>query len=153
MYIFCHIRDCVCFLKAYLESSQGQLEKSHEVSVSYRAHYTASVSPSLCNGNSIQLFCQLSWTSKISSQGNLKLLSMFFPDGVPALSAKHDVHVPSAAHTNKYYMLSYACKYSNKLGLSRTLRHAYMLLHLSTGICSLSRLYLWIPEWKAYLAA
>ncbi len=72
--------------------------KSHDVNVSYRAHYTASVSS--CNGNSIQLLCQSSWISNISSQGNLKVLGMFFPDGVPAVSAKHDVHVPSAAHIN-----------------------------------------------------
>lgn len=41
---------------------------------------------------------------------NLKILSMFSPDGVPAVEAKHDVHVPSAARTAKYKMLPYTCK-------------------------------------------
>ena len=40
-------------------------------------------------------------SAKISSQGKLKTQSTSFPD-VPAASVKHDVHVPSAAHTNKY---------------------------------------------------
>lgn len=136
---------CVCFL------TQCQWMKSHDVNVSYRAHYTASVSPSSCDGNSIQLLCQSSWISRISSQGNLKVLSMFFPDGVPAVSAKHDVHVPSAAHTNKYKMLSYTCKYSCRPGLSRTLSHGYMLTHPSTGIRSLNRPNLWVSEWLVSL--
>lgn len=125
--------------------------KSHDVNVSYRPHYTASVSPSWRNGNSIQLLCQSSWISKTSSQGNLKILSMFFPDGVPAVSAKHDVHVPSAAHTNKYKMLSYARKYSYRLSLSRTLSHGYMLIRLFTGLRFPNRFCLWIPEWLVSL--
>lgn len=59
-------------------------------------------------------------------------------------------------HIHKYKTLSYTCKYSCRLSLSRTLRHGYMLIHPSAGIRSLNRLYLWIPEWlvslKAYLA-
>lgn len=84
--------------------------------------------------------------------------TVFFPDGAPAVKAKYDVHVPSAVHTHihEYETLSYTCKYSSRLSLSRTLRHGYMLIHPSAGIRSLNRLYLWIPEWlvslKAYLA-
>lgn len=87
-------------------------------------------SSTLSNGNSIQLLRQSSWISKISSQGNSKVLGMFFPDGVPAVSAKHDVHVPSAAHTSTYKISwPHICKYGDWLGLSRKLSHGHTSFH------------------------
>lgn len=78
----------------------------------------------------------------------------FFPDVLPGVTAKYDVHVSLTTEgTQIYKVLSYTCKHSCMLGLSRTLTCPYVQQRAFSQ--SLNTLYLWISEWlvslKAYL--